>query len=484
MKSRILIRLLLLCGISFLLSTSITFGQVNEENREVGFLWWTGRSLTETDLDSMITEHELSVKHNGTKGSSLSFYRAYINSRAKLRKRILTGAGFLESNLSKLTLDSIKLNLAALTVSDLSEANLTDADLTEANLKGTDFLRAVLVRANLTDAVLGCEMTSKSGLKCTRLTGANLTRAKLTRVSLEKVEATDANFTDAEMSEVNLTGAILVGANLTGVSLEKVNVNDANFTNAEMHGVNLRQVDMSKANLSGANMYGVIYEPSSNPNVLSIASADSLEYLTYYDNPTALFQLRKQFQDNGFRTQERKVMYALKRREAEFQSVGERWFNTIAFDWTCQYGLNPNRALVIWVCIFFICLFINIIFIHKKVEWGIFLVLKESNSGLNNFQEAKINLTVNSSMTGLEYILGLFWAELKVFGWAFLFSLMSAFNIGFRDINFGRWLRLLFPTEFDLKAKGWARTVAGVQSLLSVFLVALWVLTYFGRPFE
>jgi hypothetical protein len=63
------------------------------------------------------------------------------------------------------------------------------------------------------------------------------------------------------------------------------------------------------------------------------------------------------------------------------------------------------------------------------------------------------------------------------------FSLMSAFNIGFRDINFGRWLRLLTRKQFDIKAVGWARVVAGWQSLISVYLLALWVLTYFSRPF-
>jgi hypothetical protein len=35
-----------------------------------------------------------------------------------------------------------------------------------------------------------------------------------------------------------------------------------------------------------------------------------------------------------------------------------------------------------------------------------------------------------------------------------------------------------------LRATGWVRTVAGIQSLLSVYLLALWVLTYFGQPFE
>lgn len=67
---------------------------------------------------------------------------------------------------------------------------------------------------------------------------------------------------------------------------------------------------------------------------------------------------------------------------------------------------------------------------------------------------------------------------------ALCFSLLSAFNVGFRDINFGRWLHLLTKkSEYDLKAVGWARTVSGFQSLLSVYLIALWVLTYFGRPF-
>ena len=84
----------------------------------------------------------------------------------------------------------------------------------------------------------------------------------------------------------------------------------------------------------------------------------------------------------------------------------------------------------------------------------------------------------------LLYLLLLVGREVQVLFWAGFFSLMSAFNIGFRDINFGRWLRLLTRTDYDLKAVGWARVVCGWQSLISVYLIALWVLTYFGRPFE
>ena len=67
---------------------------------------------------------------------------------------------------------------------------------------------------------------------------------------------------------------------------------------------------------------------------------------------------------------------------------------------------------------------------------------------------------------------------------AFYFSLLSAFNLGWRELNVGNWISRLQKREYTLRATGWPRTVAGLQSLLSVYLLALWVLTYFGRPFE
>ena len=68
--------------------------------------------------------------------------------------------------------------------------------------------------------------------------------------------------------------------------------------------------------------------------------------------------------------------------------------------------------------------------------------------------------------------------------YALYFSLLSAFNIGWRDLNVGNWLVRLQGSEFTLRATGWVRSVSGLQSLISVYLLALWVLCYFGRPFE
>ncbi|MDP1760710.1 MAG: hypothetical protein Q8L43_00630, partial [Deltaproteobacteria bacterium] len=72
----------------------------------------------------------------------------------------------------------------------------------------------------------------------------------------------------------------------------------------------------------------------------------------------------------------------------------------------------------------------------------------------------------------------------RVMRLAFYFSLLSAFNLGWRELNVGNWISRIQKREYTLRATGWVRTVAGLQSLLSVYLLALWVLTYFGRPFD
>ena len=68
--------------------------------------------------------------------------------------------------------------------------------------------------------------------------------------------------------------------------------------------------------------------------------------------------------------------------------------------------------------------------------------------------------------------------------WATYFSLLSAFHIGFRDINVGNWIARVQAHEYTLKPTGWVRVVSGLQSLLSIYLLTIWALTYFSRPFQ
>ncbi len=72
----------------------------------------------------------------------------------------------------------------------------------------------------------------------------------------------------------------------------------------------------------------------------------------------------------------------------------------------------------------------------------------------------------------------------KAIGYAFYFSLLSTFHIGWRDLNVGNWIVRIQPNDYIMKADGWVKSVSGIQSLLSIYLLALWVLTQFGRPFD
>jgi hypothetical protein len=72
----------------------------------------------------------------------------------------------------------------------------------------------------------------------------------------------------------------------------------------------------------------------------------------------------------------------------------------------------------------------------------------------------------------------------KALAYGVYFSILSAFHIGWRDLNVGSWIARMQLREYSLRPTGWIRLLSGVQSLLSVYLLALAVVTYFGRPFE
>jgi len=365
----------------------------------------------------------------------------------------------------------------------LTAADLSGADLSGANLSGADLSGANLIRAGLGGA---------------NLTGANLRHANLTNASLS-----DANLSEANLFEANLTDAFLLGANLT----------NANLDDANLSGALLYQVDLTGVRFDRANFNGAIFEPNSLPTLSGISRAQNLELLTYIDNPAALVQLRKQFEDGGLREQERKITYAVKRREAELSWArgtsrrlpGENatrailWssdsilanlasftLNKVFFDWTCQYGMSPGRPLILGVVLWFLCAVLYFACIHTPGEAGLYRVYGQSIGDDPSAQRRmeRISPLSTKHSPGPRWLFQFFRRECLLFRTSMFFSLMSAFNIGFRDINFGRWLRLLTRQEFDIKAVGWARVIAGWQSLISVYLIALWVLTYFGRPFD
>ena len=200
-------------------------------------------------------------------------------------------------------------------------------------------------------------------------------------------------------------------------------------------------------------------------------------------------QLRKLLQDTGLRDLEREATYSIERGRTSAQiALKMGWmgffagiFRWLAFDLTTAYGLQPFRALLIIVGLWF--LFIPVYcwpIGHdpgQSPSGGIYQVfpanwIGESASGQPRIEKEPVVLRVQAENL---------WNAVPS---AVYFSLLSAVNIGFEQFTPGDWIRRLQRHEYALQAEGWVRPVAGAQALLSVFLLAMWALTQFGRPFQ
>lgn len=421
-------------------------GQPQETTKEWTWKDRDGQVRSRADLDRILEQQKQWVESQGKSGAQAELYKADLRG-AVLAYVNLTGVRLFEADLSGAELSGIVLSGADLGEAHLSGAILTGAVLTSAHLSGAHLNGAQMSGAHLSGALLG---------------GADLSDAVLTSADLSGADLGGADLSSADLSNADLSGAYMSGAHL--------------------RGAHLINTDLSRVLLVGANLAGAHFEPRNLP-FLDIAQAQGLELMTYNNYPGPLTVLRKQFQDAGYREPERAITCVLNRREAELDSPIERWFKRIAFDFTCQYGLTPGRPLriVLWLWLFFALVYA--VFMHRPGPSGIYFIGSRVWRGRSNSQGLQIR--PRAVRASKRWKLPFLWLrrEGRVLRAALFFSLMSAFNIGFRDINFGRWVRLLTKREYDLKAVGWARTVSGFQSLLCVYLIALWVLTYFGRPF-
>jgi hypothetical protein len=159
--------------------------------------------------------------------------------------------------------------------------------------------------------------------------------------------------------------------------------------------------------------------------------------------------------------------------------VGKGLLRLVAFDWTTAYGLHPVRALlfIFWIGVLLIPAYAWAIF--RIPHWcdspGIYRIWSKERIEAN---AGRIQL---SDANDVERVTERNWRAIT---WATYFSLLSAFHIGFRDINVGNWIARVQAHEYTLKPTGWVRVVSGLQSLLSIYLLTIWALTYFSRPFQ
>jgi hypothetical protein len=140
----------------------------------------------------------------------------------------------------------------------------------------------------------------------------------------------------------------------------------------------------------------------------------------------------------------------------------------LAWELPTGYDLTPPRALLVLAILiggFGVPYFVALSSFAKPKIWRVFLADRLDGDGKQKAEAVRVR--------------GLYQVR-----YALMFSLYSAFHLGWRDLNVGAWLSRLQGQEYTLRGSGWVRTMSGVQSLLSVYLLAMWALTQFGRLFE
>jgi uncharacterized protein YjbI with pentapeptide repeats len=427
---------------------------------------------------------------------------------AKLNKANLRGAELNNADLSSAELNNANLRGAKLNNANLFGAQLNNADLSEAELNKATLLYAHLNNADLNMAKLNhanpnanlgllvpAELNNAAYPGPAKLNNANLRLAELNDANLSYAELNNADLLGAKLNNANLRGAQLNNAKLLGAKLNNADLGFAKLNNADLLGAklneaNLTGAEIADAQLSYADLTGALYAPRSQPPNASISGIIGLKSVLFpKGEEVGLVQLRELLQKAGLRDSEREATFAIETGKTAHALVDwrknlagavEGIFRKAAFEWTTGYGLYPRRAIEISAALWAGMILVYFWPIRLKQRsaqgTGIYQVwpsgrIKTSEREPCLSQSDDVNLLQSSNALG-------------AIGYAAYFSLLSTFNIGWRDLNVGTWIARTQPREYALRATGWLRVVSGIQSLLSVYLLAIWVLTYFGRPFQ
>jgi hypothetical protein len=330
---------------------------------------------------------------------------------------------------------------------------------------------------------------------------ADLSGADLSGLANEAAEADRKSLAGKDLEWVGFREA-----KLAGVDLSDADLTGADLTRADLDGTMLSDAELSEADLSCA-----LFEPATGvsgpsnglPKVGSLALARNLCLLSFHYSPHGLTAIREALQKCGDVEQARQVTFALnyeaRRRDmghqrpntprehhqdqpswwqafwenqASFVSGAFRW---IAFELTSAYGMQPARPLKILLLLIFLFAIPYAVAIVRPVGGVIFKVWPKEGIETRGETLEKVSFSPFSAPHHRNLY--------NIVKFALFFSAASAFQIGWHDLNVGNWIDRLHAHEYTLRAMGWPRTLAGMQAIVSEFLLALWALCSFARPF-
>jgi len=456
---------------------------------------YQGKTLTRTQLETLLAQQK--NKPLNLCGTNLS--------RVDLSNLNLKGSDFSGSDLSYVKINNTDFSKAKLIKTyfrwatgenpQFLEANLTEANFEEAVLTAPDFRQTILQGADFNHATL----------KAARLQGTQAQNSDFSDAILTHFIGNWGDFSKATFANANLTGSQFTRSTLFQTDFTEANLNGANLSNSTLEEANFTRALVSQTDFSHSNVKKMIYQPhfDTTPHLISLAMADHFSTIQFtpgrYGIP-ALVNLRTGYKKLGLRAMDRQITAMLKINEMRQAWKRGGWgyfesaFNYVFFYLTSEYGNAPGRALrLLVIFIFLFALPYAVALARPKRQGAIEIQWPPGRyKGWDTLQHHATKspthwmsrlLPIHPFPSGASWQL-ILWQVLKTYRLALYFSLMAAFQIGWRELNVGNWLTHLQVRDYRLKPRGWIRVLAGSQSLISAYLVVLWALTYFGRPFE
>ena len=425
----------------------------------------------------------------------------YKNQRLSLvaaQAAIKAKANLCGSDLSDLDLSGMDLSQINLSGAKLSGVNLSQANLPRADLEKTYFYRADLSYANLEGANLRSASVEYANLKSANLKfarmnainakSANFKQADLYHAHLPSAQLNYANFSNADLSDSNLSQADLSYANLSNTSLK-----GALLVHSDLTGTTIKNANFANANFNDAFFQPVINEKSL-PNLVGLSASQQFNHVRLSDTQgiAVLVNLRAAYAALNFRRMERTLTAMVKTKEMQmtWQSGGwsriEAAASYLLFYLPVEFGASPGRALRL--LLYFGLLLSAAYYIscyQKSARIGISWQSRQrlGRQCLSASQPDKIYyqwIKLKPS-SGFCNAFNQQWRCIKI---ALGFSLLSTFSVIWRAFNVDSWVGHVQDRQWRYYSCGWIRIVAGSQALISAYLLVIWALTYFGKPFE
>jgi uncharacterized protein YjbI with pentapeptide repeats len=451
----------------------------------------------------------------------------------------LTGADLIEADLTGAVLSGADLTGAVLPGADLTGAHLDHADLTRAYLRVADLTGAYLYHADLTGADLAFADLSSAILAGADLSNADCTRAALWYADFEpealppvgsiaRAEGLQTLRWNESFNELRYRLQLKIARESHGpVSMPKFPSlperwllwlsryrerlegktsgwrDDLGFLWSDLvYGLQTNQTRKQAPKVNGAAV-----NSSEKPLAKGAHGREQDEPSSVAQGKYAVLDLRNALNKAGYSEAELQVNLAYQRHTQS--TVG-----MILYDWTCDYGAAPSRPLILALALALLAVPIywlgfrhrwfgaQLLMVEKPAEKEVVTDLGDPQTRPNwrtplgiedistqtRLQKLLTRLRLERPVRWLGGFIASFWPRLRWEGGFFkavvFFSLISIINLGFSGFDFGRWVRLLFFREYELKAHGWLRMVSGLQSLVGLGLLALSLLSFFGHPFE